>query len=83
MRKYYACILKGNEPMAIDTVFSFDFFSMRKQWLSENENPVGERVILKADIAKKHEDIVEVTFQQARYADGGVGWVWFYDGFPE
>lgn len=77
-KQYYAATLRGVNPGAIDEVYVFDYFSQRKQWLSEGE----DRVKLGAKIAKKHKEIIEVTFQYHvthRYAE----WVWMYDGFPQ
>lgn len=78
-KSYYAATLRGDgEPLAIDEVYVFDYFSQRKQWLSEGE----DRVKLGAKIAKKHKEIIEVTFQHHvthRYA----GWVWYYNGYPD
>ena len=78
MRSYYAATLRGTNPGAIDEVYVFDYFSQRKQWISEGEN----RVKLLSKIAKKHTPI-EVTFQHHVTHRGYAGWVWHYDGFPE
>ena len=80
MRSYYAATLRGDgEPLAIDEVYVFDYFSQRRQWLSEGEN----RVKLGAKIAKKHKEIIEVTVQHYVTHRGYAGWVWMYDGRPE
>jgi hypothetical protein len=79
-RTYYAAVLKGDEPMAIATVFSFSYFSQRKQWLTENHFPEGERIALKSEIAKKH-PILPVTFREANR--NGKCWAWFYNDCPD
>lgn len=78
-RTYYAATLAGSEPGAIDNVYSFEYYSQRKQWLADWGEPFGVRVKIVAKIAKKHTPI-EVTFEYP-VIDGG--WVWMYSGIPE
>lgn len=78
-KSYYAATLRGTNPGAIDEVYVFDYFSMRKQWISEGEN----RVKLLSKIAKKHKEIIEVTFQHHVNHRGYAGWIWYYNGYPD
>lgn len=80
-KHYYAATLKGTEPKAIDTVFSFDYYSMRKQWLTEHHFPEGERVPLKAKIANLHY-MLPVTYREAVKL-GSKCWTWFYNDCPD
>lgn len=78
---YYAAVLKGEEHYAIETVFVFHTQSQRKQWLTEKHFPEGERVMLGARLAKKHE-VLEVEFREVSRL-GRKMWVWMYKGFPD
>jgi len=78
-RRYYAATLKGDEIKAVDTVFSFDYFSQREQWITENYFPEGQRVKIDSRIAKKHEQ-VKVTFENTAKLCGAKIWAWVYDG---
>lgn len=77
-RCYYAATLRGTNPGAIDEVYSFDYYSQREQWITEDEN----RVKLLSKLAKKHTPI-EVTFEHHVTNYGYAGWVWMYNGFPQ
>ena len=80
MRRYYAATLRGTNPGAIENVFSFEYYSQRKQWLTENHFPDGERISLRANIAKKHL-IFPTTFREA-VRMGSTCWTWFYGDIP-
>jgi hypothetical protein len=78
-RKYYAGTLKDSNPGAIENVFSFEDYSQRKQWLTENHFPEGQRVKIGNRIAKKHKQ-VQVTFENTAKLAGAKIWAWVYDG---
>ena len=80
-RRYCAATLKGDEIKAIDTVFSFDYYSQRKQWLTEHHFPEGQRVSLRANIARNH-FILPVEFREAERM-GSKCWTWFYWDCPD
>ena len=75
-KHYYAATLRGDgEPMAIDKVYVFDYYSQRKQWLIENDNSIA----IIAKLAKKHKQ-VQVTFENTAKVCGAKIWAWVYDG---
>jgi hypothetical protein len=80
-KHYYAASLKGTNPRAIENVFSFEYYSQRKQWLTEKHFPEGERISLRAGIAKKHL-MLPVTYREAMRL-GSKCWTWFYNDCPD
>jgi hypothetical protein len=77
--RFYAATLIGDEPQAVYKVFSFRYRSQRKQWLTENHFPEGQRVKIGNRIAKKHKQ-VQVTFENTAKLAGAKIWAWVYDG---
>lgn len=80
-RNWYAATLRGSNPGAIENVYVFDYYSQRKQWLTENHFPEGQRVKIGNRIAKKHL-ILPVTYQEAIRC-GSKCWTWFYNNQPD